>query len=117
MSNGVGARFGCYLDQTLCNQWSSDRGAKKIGSLIDRVRPEHRKNEVPDKLFPEILYEDLLYTHHFRFPTRRLQFFTLPQVSREGHHLAAILCLKPLQNDRGIETARIGEHHFFRGGF
>ena len=46
-----------------------------------------------------------------RLAPRRLQLLALAEVGGEGDHLAAVGLLQPLQDDRGVEAARIGEHH------
>ncbi len=37
----------------------------------------------------------------------------LANVGGEGNYLAVIFVFQPLQYDRGIETARIGQYYFF----
>src|ERR1700712_3446943 len=39
-----------------------------------------------------------------------LQLLALPEVGGEGHHLRPVLGLQPLQDDRGVQPAGIGEH-------
>src|SRR3546814_6939554 len=53
--------------------------------------------------------------HQLGLGTRRLEFLALPQVGGEGHHLAAIGDLQPLQDDAGIEAARIGKDDALEG--
>jgi hypothetical protein len=53
---------------------------------------------------------------HLGLLARRLQFLPLAEVGGEGHHLAAIFRLEPLQDDRGIEAAGIGENDFLGRG-
>src|SRR3712207_6884196 len=40
----------------------------------------------------------------------RLQLLPLAEIGRERHHLAPVGGLQPLQDDRGVKPARIGEH-------
>ena len=47
------------------------------------------------------------------FGARRFEFLALAEVGGEGHHLALIGILQPLEDDRGIQAARIGETAFF----
>ncbi len=42
---------------------------------------------------------------------RRLQLATLAEIGGEGDDLRAELGLQPLQDDGGVEPARIGKHH------
>ncbi len=44
------------------------------------------------------------------FCARRPELLALAEVGGEGHDLAAIGRLQPLQDDRGVEPAGIGEH-------
>ena len=47
---------------------------------------------------------------------RRFELLALAEIGGEGHHFAAELGLQPLEDDRGIEAAGIGEHDFLRRG-
>ena len=49
-------------------------------------------------------------------PAGRLQLLFLAEVGGEGHHLASEFGLQPLENDRGVETAGIGENDFLGRG-
>src|SRR6185312_5592744 len=40
------------------------------------------------------------------------QFLTLAQVGGEGHHLAAVGHLQPLDDGRRVQAAGVGEHDF-----
>ena len=51
-----------------------------------------------------------LDAEQLRLAPRRLQLLALAEIGREGHDLAAIGGLQPLQDDRGVEAAGIGEH-------
>ena len=54
----------------------------------------------------------IAFAEQQRLGARGLEFLALTEIGREGDHLAAIGLLQPLQDDRGVEPARIGEHHF-----
>ena len=113
MGHGVGAELLGDLDLLLGNQRPRDRGAEQILALIHRVGAEHRKYIVADELFAQILDEDVfrLDAEQQRLLPRRLELFALAKIGGEDHDLATIGRLQPLQNDRGIEPAGIGEHH------
>src|SRR5262249_8915636 len=83
--------------------------------LVERVRPEHGEDVVAHELFAQILDEDVLRldAEKQRLLARGLDLLALAEVGREGHHLAAIRGLQPLQDDGGVEAAGIGEHHLF----
>ena len=55
----------------------------------------------------------LLDAEHLGLVARRLQLLALAEVGGEGHDLAAVGLLQPLQDDRGVEPAGIGEHDLF----
>ena len=42
------------------------------------------------------------------------KLLALTQVGGEGHDLGVIFGLEPLQDDRGVQPARIGKDDFFR---
>jgi hypothetical protein len=45
-----------------------------------------------------------------------LQLLALTQIGGERHHLAAVLGLKPFEDDRGVQTTGIGKDDFLGGG-
>src|SRR5690606_29220442 len=64
-----------------------------------------------DELLAQILDEDLLDAEHLGLLAGGLQLLALAEIGGEGHHLAAVGLLQPLQDHRGVEPAGIGEHH------
>ena len=113
MRHRVGAHLFGDLDLPLRDQRPGDGGAQQILALIHRVGAEHRKHEVLDEGFPQVVDEDLLHPGHLGLLARRLQFLALAEVGGEGHHLAAIGRLQPAQDHAGIQPARIGENDLF----
>jgi hypothetical protein len=104
------------LDQPLGNQRPRDRGAEQVQPLIERVGAEHREDEVAHEFLAHILDVDFLDAQHLGLLARGLQLLALAEIGGEGHHLAAILGLQPFQDDRGVETAGIGENDFLGRG-
>ena len=47
-----------------------------------------------------------------RLLARRLEFFALADVGRERDDFGVVVVLQPLQDDGGVEAARVGEHDF-----
>ena len=47
------------------------------------------------------------------FCARGFQFLTLAEVGGEGDHFALVGVLQPFQDDRGVQSAGIGEDGFF----
>ena len=107
------------LDLFLGDQGARDRGAEQILPLIDRIGAEHGEHIIAHELFAHILDEDVLWLDASgqSLGPRRFDLFALAEVGGEGHDLCAIFGLKPLQNDRGVQAATIGEHDFFHGAF
>ncbi len=84
-----------WNDKTLIaivNHFSSKGGDDP---LFGRWQPPIRSTEVA--------------RHQQAASSRRLEFLALPEIGGEGHDLAAVVLLQPLQHDRGVEPARIGE--------
>ena len=117
MRHRVGAGFLGDLDQPLRNQRPRDRGAEQVIALVPRIGAHHREDEIADEFLFQIVDIDMfgLDPHQLGLGARGLQFFALPQIGGEGHHFAAIGDLQPLQDDAGIETARIGEDDALEG--
>ena len=111
VGDGVGADLFGDFDLALGDQRAGDRGAEEILALVQRVRSEHRKDEVLDKGFAEIVDEDFLHAQHLGLGARGFELLALAEVGGEGHHLAAVVFLQPAQDDGGVETARISEDH------
>ena len=112
VTDGVRADLPRNLDLALGDQRPRDRGAEKVIALVLRVRAEHREDEVADEFLAQVVDEDVLRPHaeHLRLAPRRLDLLALAEVGREGHDLRVIFGLQPLQDDRGVEPARVSEH-------
>ncbi len=111
MGDGIGADPMGDLDLALGDQWTRDRGAEQIGALIESVGAKHREDEVAHELFAQIVDKDLAGAEQLGLTARRFELLALAEIGGEGDNLAAIGLLKPAQNDRGVEPARIGEHY------
>ncbi len=118
MGHGIGAMLMGDIDEVLGNQRPRDRGAKKVQPLIDRVGAEHREDEIAHEFLAYVDDMDVLFLdpQHQRLGPRGFQFFTLAEIGGEGDDLAAVFGLKPFQDDRGVETAGIGQHDFLGRG-
>ena len=113
MTNGVGTGFIDDLDQALGDQRTGDRGTKQVLAFIDSIGTEHRENEVADKFLAHVVNVDVLRldARLQRLGARRLKLFPLAEVGRKGDHFALVHILQPLEDDRGIQTARIGQYN------
>ena len=114
MRHGIGADNLCDLDLLLGDQRPRDRGAEQILALIERIGAKHREHIVAHEFFAQVFDEDILRldAEHQRLLPGGLELLALAEIGGEGHHLAAIGGLQPFEDDRGIETARIGQHDF-----
>ena len=54
----------------------------------------------------------LLDAHLLSLGSRGLELLALAEVGGEGDDLAAVGLLQPLQDHRGVQPARVGEHDF-----
>jgi hypothetical protein len=115
MGDSVGAGQLGNLDLALGNQRSGDRSAEQIEALVQRVGAHHRKDEIPDEFFAQIVNEDMFRLHAecLSDPARRAEFFTLPQIRGEGHHFTLIFLLQPFQDNTGIKAAGKSENYAF----
>ena len=113
----VGADLAGDLDEALGDQRPGDRGAEQILALVLRVGAEHREDVVADEFLAQVLDEDVLGldAEQLRLAPRRLELVALAEIGGEGDDFAAVGRLQPLENDRSVEAARIGEHDALGG--
>src|SRR5258706_159439 len=93
----------------LGDQRPRNRGAEQVFAFVHRVGAEHRKHEVAHEFLAQVLDEDLLHAGHLRFLPCGFELLALAHVGGEGHHLAAVLVLEPLEYDRRVQPSRIGQ--------
>ena len=119
VAHGIGARGARDVDLLLGDQRPRDRGAEQVDALIEGVGAEHREHIVAHELLAQILDEDVgrLDAEHQRLLARGLKLVALAEIGGERHHLGAVGLLQPLEDDRGVEAARVGEDHFLDGLF
>ena len=110
VGDGVRPRLVRDLDQPLRDEGARDGGPEEVLPLVDRVRPEHREDEVTGELLPEVVDEDGRRTEELRLPARGPELLALSEIGGERHHLAAVVLLQPSEDDGGVEAAGVGEH-------
>ena len=108
----VGAGQFSDLDLALGDQGPGDRGAEQVYALVERVGAEHRIHVIADEDLAQVLDEDLGRAQLLGLGPRRLDLLALADVGGKGDDRAAVALGEPLQNDRGIEATRVGEHDF-----
>ena len=109
VGDGFRPCLSCDLDKTLRDERTRDRGAEQVLPLVDGIGPEHRKDVVTRELLAQVLDVDLFHAHGLGLCTRRRDFLALSDIRGEGDDLALIGILEPFQNDRSIQSARVGE--------
>ncbi len=113
----MGDRVSSFLggDFHLClgDQRPGDGGAEKIAALVNGIGPEHGEHEITSEFFLQI--EDVAGTCPglFGFFRNMIQFFTLTEVGGKGDHFTTVFLDQPLEDDRCIQPAGIGEYRFF----
>jgi hypothetical protein len=114
VAHGIGLLPVSDLDLLLGDERPGNRGPHQVGTLVDGIGPQHGKHEVPGELLPQILDVALAGARADRLLLEAVQLFLLPHVGGEGDDLAAgIGFQQPLDDDRRIQSARIGDNHFF----
>ncbi len=112
VTHGICADLMGDFDLTFGNQGARDGCAQKIEPFIQSIGAKHRKNEVANKFFAQIINIDFFDTIGFGLRPRRLQFFALTQIGREGDNFTSLFFLKPFQDDGCVQSAGIGEDDF-----
>ena len=118
VTDGVGADLARDLDLLLGDQRPRDRGAEQILPLVDarwRGTSGTRKSRTNSSRRSSMKMFSGLMPSAQRLLARGPELLALAEVGGEGHHLAAIGGLQPLQDDRGVEPAGIGEHDLLDG--
>ena len=90
MRNGIRASFIGNLNQAFGNQWPRDRRTQQVFTFVDGIGAKHGKNILTRKLLAQIFNINFLDPHRFSFGTRGFYFFSLTDISGEGHHFTTI---------------------------
>ena len=100
------------LDHVLGRDGPRKRGAQQVDVLIDRARLHGGKGILGEKLLPQVHDVGLAGAAGQGLLLQPLQLLvSLPQVRGKGDHLAAIVLFQPGHDARGIQSARIRQHH------
>src|SRR5579862_5893132 len=101
-----------YLDHPLGDERAGDAGAEVILVLVKSVRLEHREDEVPGELLPQILDVTPRRAGVERLRFEAVEFLLLAHVRAKGDDLGGIRILQPAQEDGSIQPARIRDDDF-----
>ena len=108
--DGVGILLRRDLDEQLRDEWPGERGRQRIGTLVERVRLEVRPHEVGHEALPRVDHVGTRRAGRHRSRFDALAQRTAADVDGERHDLGPVLLLEPGNGNRGVETARVGEH-------
>ena len=101
----------CNLDMPLRDYRPCKRGAEHICSLIDRIGLEGRVDIVSDKRLLEIFYIYLRSASCISLLLDGLVVLVLSYISNICDYIESLIC-KPLEDNRGIQTARVCKYDF-----
>ncbi len=91
MRDGVGFFPSCDSDLPFGDKRASDRGAEQVHALIDGVRPEHGKNEIPNELLFQILDINLAGARVEGFFLNLPEVLGLTDVGDKGDHFCLVV--------------------------
>ena len=114
VGESVGPLHGRDLDLRASDQRPRDRGAEEVGALVDRVRAQHREDEVPHELLAQVQDVDGRGAGAERLLADRQELLALAEVGAEGDHRAAVVLDQPPEDHRGVEPAGVGEDDALR---
>ena len=109
MGEGVGADLPRDLHLPLGDQRARDRRAEEVATSVDRTRAEHRPDVLGDESLAEVLDVALLGARGECLCPHTLEFFTLADIAGNTDNASVVVLAQPWYDDRGIESARIGE--------
>ncbi len=103
------------FDLLLREERPRDRGAQQILVLVDPACPYQLPQVFGDELLAHVLDVDFrgACLQGFLFEAGKL-VGALADIAANGDHLAAVIFLKPGNDDRGIQPARIRQGDFLR---
>ncbi len=113
VANGGGAFLLGDLHQPLGDDGPGKAGAQEVLLLVYGVHLQGGPNEVGDELLPHVLDVDLGRAGLDGLFVEGRQLLSLAHVHRHSDDLAVVVFLQPGDDDRGIQTAGIGENNFF----
>ncbi len=111
--NSVGAGLLGDFNEVLGDQRAGNRCAEQVDAFINGIGAEHRKDEIAHEFFAHVLNEDFFDAQHFSFLACWFKLFALAKIGGKGDDFCVKLSLQPFQDDRGVETAGIGENDLF----
>ncbi len=112
VGDGVGAVGVRGLDGQLGQQRTAEGGEQRVAALVAGVGQDRRRHVVARELLLGVHHQALhgaevdgLLAHGVEVVGR------LPEVDAERDHLGVVLVLDPLEHHRGVQAARVQQHH------
>jgi hypothetical protein len=92
-----------------------DGGAEHVQPLVERVRAEHREQEVPHELLAQVALHVLRGAGLLRLLVEAAHLLALAEVGAEGDDLRLVVLDEPPEDDARVEAAGVGEHDLLHG--
>ena len=109
--HGLGALRTGDFDHALGDERTRNARAEKILTFVKRPCPEHGKNKVPGKFLLQIVDKTLGRAGAQGLLFQTVKLLLLPDIRAEGDNLRIVSFFQPLQQDRGVQTARVSAYN------
>src|SRR5207237_2680947 len=111
--DGIASRGERDLDLLARDERPRGRRAEEVVLLVNRAGVQDRKEIVGRELRLRIDEMEIARAGAIRLFGETGSLFGLADVDRDRDDVAAVVFLQPRDDDRGVESARICERHFF----
>ena len=101
------------FNKTFGDERAGNGSAHQIAPLVNRSGAHHGVDIVPGELRTQIFDIDFGSSSLPGLGFNTVQVVFLPQVGSHGNDFIPVLDHEPLENDRRIQTAGIGQHYLF----
>ena len=101
------------LDHALGDERAGERGAQEVVAFVRRTGTQHREDEVGDERLRQVVCISIQRTCLERFFLRLGDLLALTDVSGERNDFGVVVGFEPVQDDRRVEPARVGEDDLF----
>ena len=110
--DGVGLLGLGDLDHPFGDEGTGDAGAEEILAFVNRSGAHDREDKVAGEFLLQVIDVNFRRAGFPGLPVETVEFLLLADVGTEGDHLRAVLFLDPREQNRGVESARIGQNNF-----
>ena len=88
------------------------RGAEQVGPFVDGVGPEGREDVIAHEFLAQVGDDHLVRAGGHALGPDLVPVLLLTDVGTIGDHRASVFIGQPLEDDRGVQPAGVGEHDF-----